>query len=124
MAQYLSPQHLSVVDIEKGAFGSPPTKFANFTYLDIIDINQYSKNLQNFFRSNKKIVENNFHIYNQTWKKKTYLAFINVTLPNQVAISINLFWHVNKHPFSSYFKFNGGKIYSYTNTSLTIQSII
>ena len=27
------PQHLGVVAIEKGAFGSPLTKVANFTYL-------------------------------------------------------------------------------------------
>ena len=30
------PQHLSVVAIEKGAFGSPSTKVAKFTYLILI----------------------------------------------------------------------------------------
>ena len=41
--------------------------------------------------------ENNFHIYNQT--KKTYFAYINLTHLNQVAISINLFWHVKNIRF-------------------------
>ena len=30
--EYLPPLHLGVVAIEKGAFGSPSTKVANFTY--------------------------------------------------------------------------------------------
>ena len=34
--------------------------------------------------------ENNFHIYNQTLKKKKKKIFIKVTLPIQVTISINL----------------------------------
>ena len=32
-------------------------------------------------------------------KKKTYLSYINVTLPIQVAIRINLFWHVKNNLF-------------------------
>ena len=31
-----SPLHFIVVAIEKGAFGSPSTKFANFTYLLVL----------------------------------------------------------------------------------------
>ena len=37
------PQHLGVVAIEKGAFGLPSTKVANFTYKDVFGINQSTK---------------------------------------------------------------------------------
>ena len=32
--EYRPPLHLDVVAIEKGAFNSPSTKVANFTYLE------------------------------------------------------------------------------------------
>ena len=42
------PIHLGVVAIEKGAFGSPSTKVANFTYFII------SRNLQKTWNRNVK----------------------------------------------------------------------
>ena len=38
------PLHLGVVAIEKGAFGSPSTKFANFTYCSLTRIALALKN--------------------------------------------------------------------------------
>ena len=57
-------------------------------------------------------------------KKKNYFSYIKATLLIQVAISINLFWHVKENPVSMYFKFNREKIYSYKNTCLNIQTFI
>ena len=36
-----SPLHLGVIAIEKGAFGSPSTKVANFTYYNPIIVQTY-----------------------------------------------------------------------------------
>ena len=51
--EYRPPLHLGVVAIEKGAFGSPSTMVANFTYLcwnTVYFFNdvQYSQNLEGF----------------------------------------------------------------------------
>ena len=69
--EWCPPLHLGVVAIEKGAFGSPSTMFANFTYFLVLSRYNWNyttmfklfvldKNTYNHVTMSKKVLENNF----------------------------------------------------------------
>ena len=72
--EWCPPQHLGVVAIEKGVFGSPSTKIASFTYLMYI-IKEPKKTIKRHHNQIRKIYSEDINIQKEEPMKVIYDLF-------------------------------------------------
>ena len=87
------PLHLGVVAIEKGVFGSPATKVANFTYFSLLSVDWENVKLVGWlvFMAYQplKVIWRliHFYVYNQFYFKQFSLAWVHSLIVKNISIS-------------------------------------